>query len=227
MKKQLSVVSCQLSDKAKRLRCFFTSGYQLATSNCSRGFTLIEMLVSITLFAIVMVVCVGALLSLVGANKKAQALESVMNNLNISLDDMVRSIREGSNYNCGGMGVPNLTTGHNADCTTNPSNIFSFTPYGAVTSNANGRTVYECVACSGTTGGYMERSEDGGAHFSPLTAPEVSITHMNFYVIGTQQGDTTQPRVIITIDGTAGGGNVKTTTSFHLQATAVQRALDL
>ena len=42
------------------------------------GFTLIEMLVSIALFAIVMVVCVGALLSLVTANKKAQALESVM-----------------------------------------------------------------------------------------------------------------------------------------------------
>ena len=68
-------------------------------STTRSGFTLIEMLVSIALFAIVMVVCVGALLSLVGANKKAEALESAMNNLNISLDDMVRNAREGTGFN--------------------------------------------------------------------------------------------------------------------------------
>ena len=186
------------------------------------------MLVSIALFAIVMVVCVGALLSLVGANKKAQALESVMNNLNISLDDMVRSIREGTTYDCGSIGnpPPNLTTG-NADCPNNPSNIFSFAPYGADVTRAGQRTVYEYITPSGSTGGYIERSEDGGVTFTPLTAPEVSITNMEFYVVGTEKGDATQPRVIITVDGTAGGGNVKTSTTFHLQATAAQRALDL
>ena len=64
----------------------------------ARGFTLIEMIVSVGLFAIVMLVCVGALLSLVNANRKAQALQSVMNNLNIALDGIVRNAREGSDY---------------------------------------------------------------------------------------------------------------------------------
>jgi len=67
----------------------------------SHGFTLIEMIVAVGLFSIVMLVSISALLSLVDANRKAQALQSVMNNLNIAVDGMVREIREGSNYRCG------------------------------------------------------------------------------------------------------------------------------
>jgi prepilin-type N-terminal cleavage/methylation domain-containing protein len=199
-------------------------------AHAQSGFTLIEMLVSIALFAIVMVVCIGALLSLVGANKKAQALESVMNNLNISLDDMVRSIREGTNFNGSSGCASNAGGAH--DCT-GGTQTFSFAPYGTNTSQSYAPTIYEYVTsgspgCTTTTGqgGCIMRSEGGGP-FSSLTAPEVSITSMEFYVIGTIPGDTLQPRVIITISGTAGGTNVKTSTTFHLQATALQRALDL
>src|SRR3989344_1317808 len=66
-----------------------------------KGFTLVEMIVSAGLFAVVMLVSVTALLSLVDANRKTQALHSVMNNLNIALDSMVRSLRMGSVYHCG------------------------------------------------------------------------------------------------------------------------------
>ena len=68
----------------------------------SAGFTLVEMIVAVALFAVVMLVSVGALLSLTAANRKAQALQSVINNLNVALDGMVRSIRMGSDYHCGG-----------------------------------------------------------------------------------------------------------------------------
>jgi hypothetical protein len=51
---------------------------------------------------------------------------------------------------------------------------------------------------------------------------------MTFYVAGTNDTDNTQPRVIITLKGIAGAANnIKDSTTFHLQATAVQRALDL
>ena len=60
------------------------------------GFTLVEMIVAVALFAVVMLISVAALLALVDANRKAQALQSVMNNLNIALDGMVRSVRMGS-----------------------------------------------------------------------------------------------------------------------------------
>jgi hypothetical protein len=39
--------------------------------------------------------------------------------------------------------------------------------------------------------------------------------------------DPQQPKLLIVIKGTAGGGNVNTSTTFHIQATAVQRVLDL
>src|SRR3990167_4918000 len=76
-----------------------TTNYALRTN---AGFTLVEMIVAVGLFSLVMLVSVGALLALTGANRKAQALQSVMNNLNIALDGMVRSIRMGSNYSCDG-----------------------------------------------------------------------------------------------------------------------------
>jgi prepilin-type N-terminal cleavage/methylation domain-containing protein len=190
------------------------------------GFTLIEMLVSIALFAIVMVVCVGALLALVGANKKAQALESTMNNLNISIDDMVRNLREGSGYIASGACSSN-TDGVTSDCTGGGTEI-------AFTTFTGHAWVYEYIqsgqpGCTtlNKTGGCIMRSEDGGT-FSSLTAPEVSITSMEFYVVGTSPNDNTQPRAIITLQGNAGAANnVKDSTTFHLQATAVQRALDL
>ena len=194
------------------------------------GFTLIEMIVAIALFSVVMVVAVGALLSLTGANKKAQALQSVMNNLNISIDSIVRNVRMGSKYYCGvGSGTNDCSTGGTAitfDC--NPR-----TPSCAAT---GGRWGYEIVCPQGfsgngtcPSGGYIARSTNGGTSWSRITAPEVTISSMKFYVVGTTPGttgDTVQPKVIVVVKGEAGGVG-KTNTKFHIQATAVQRELDL
>src|SRR3989344_3008012 len=77
-----------------------------------RGFTLVEMIVSVALFAIVMLIAVGALLSVVEANRKAVAMQSVINNLNVAIDGMVRSIRQGQTYLCrGNTSDPNCSNG--------------------------------------------------------------------------------------------------------------------
>ncbi|MEK7093249.1 MAG: type II secretion system protein, partial [Patescibacteria group bacterium] len=99
------------------------------TYKLSRGFTLIEMIVSVGLFAVVMIICVAALLSLVDANKKAQAIQSVMNNLNVAVDGMVRSIRMGTNYHCGTdlsvtSGLPS-----SRDCAYPGESFFQFEPF--------------------------------------------------------------------------------------------------
>jgi hypothetical protein len=60
-----------------------------------------------------------------------------------------------------------------------------------------------------------------------VTSPDVTITNLTFYVIGTKPGDGVQPRVIIDIQGSAGNPGVQNSTTFHLQANAVQRVLDL
>ena len=186
-----------------------------------RGFSLIEMIVSVALFAIVMLVAVGALLSIVDANRKARSLESVMNNLNITLDGMVREIRMGTSYNCGSSAVPALATAA-ADCVGGSSPaVFSFAPYGTNPTVQNTRWVYSF------SNGVLYRSRDGGATQVAVTAPEVTINSLVFYVAGTMRREINQPKVVIVIQGTAGAQKNKTKTTFYIQSTAVQRTLDL
>lgn len=192
----------------------------MAQRTKERGFTLVEMIVAVALFSIVMVVCVATLLSLVNANRKAQALQSVMNNLNVTVDGMARAIRQGHTYHCGS--VTPITSPR--DCSSNGDNqMIVFEAYGGDRNNALNQIVYKLD----TVNNQILKSTDSGQNYVAVTSPEVTIDDLRFYVIGSTVGDTSQPTVIITVKGTAGSSNVKTTTSFHIQVSAVQRLLDL
>ncbi len=65
-----------------------------------RGFTLIEIIVSLAIFSIVATVALGALVRIVSANKKAQTLQSAITNLNFALDSISREMRVGLAYHC-------------------------------------------------------------------------------------------------------------------------------
>ena len=65
------------------------------------GFTLIEMMVAVSIFAIVVMISMTAILSIVDSNRKAQSLKSVMNNLNFALETMTRSIKTGHGLQVG------------------------------------------------------------------------------------------------------------------------------
>lgn len=180
------------------------------------GFTLIEMMVAVALFSVVMLVATTALLSLMNATRKAQALQSVMNNLNTALDGMVRAVRMGDEYYCGG------TSAATNDCTSG-STTFSFAPHGSDATVQSTRWVYRYNATTKA----LEKSINGGASFTALTAPEVQIEDFDFFVTGTTRSDSTQPRVLMVVKGTAGDEKVGTRTTFSIQATAVQRLLDI
>lgn len=188
------------------------------------GFTLVEMIVAVALFAVVMLVCVAALLALVNANRKAQALQSVMNNLSIALDGIVRSVRMGSQYHGadgdGTCGDANYRLPH--DCVHGGS-TFAFQPYG----NSSEEEPWVYTFSEDANGVSRIYKSEGGQAPIPLTAPEVSIEDMRFYVIGTTRGDGLQPKVVIVIKGSAGAVGSRARTTFHIQATAVQRVLDL
>ena len=197
--------------------------WHLAPGTSSRGFTLVEMIVSVALFSVVMLVSVSALLALVNANRKAQALQSVMNNLNIALDGMVRSARMGVNYHgaggdslCGGFDFP---TPH--DCV-NGGAMLAFQPYGKTEADPRWIYIYDPVTHR------LEKSTDGTVGSAvPITAPEVTIDDLKFYVVGTTRGDPIQPKILIVIKGSAGVTGSTARTTFHIQATSVQRVLDL
>lgn len=178
------------------------------------------MLVSTAIFSIVMVVALGALLSMSEANRRSEALNSAVNNLSAALDNMTRAIRTGTAYNCGISGT--------GDCPSGKSTI-SFT-------DSSGRIVQYCLndgtgACTDTmvcsTGKCTILRQINGGQFSALTSPEVTITNLAFYVKGAAIGsaDNTQPRVVVSMRGylyvKAG---VKS--SFNIQTTVTQRVYD-
>ncbi|MDP3645695.1 MAG: prepilin-type N-terminal cleavage/methylation domain-containing protein [bacterium] len=193
-----------------------------------KGFSLIEMIVAVGLFAIVMVICVGTLFALVNANRKAQGLQSVMNNLNITLDSMARSIRMGKNYHCGREGDLTQTR----DCAAGDT-LFEFEHYGGLSSfddqwfyvfDTDGLVCGKNRICKSELGGV------NGSYY-PLTSPEVTIDSLKFYAIGTARGSADpqnlQPKVVIVVKGTAAANNNRTKTTFHIQVGATQRLIDL
>ena len=61
--------------------------------NENKGFTLIEMIMSVAVFTVVALIAAGALLAIADANRKAQAFKSVVNNLNFALESVARNLR--------------------------------------------------------------------------------------------------------------------------------------
>jgi prepilin-type N-terminal cleavage/methylation domain-containing protein len=192
-----------------------------------KAFTLIEMMVAVSIFAIVMMVGVGALLTMVEVNKRAQGINSVMNNLNAAVEQMSRSIRVGSSYYCGATANPPApaTLATQQDCQVSGGLLLAFEETGGNVDDVNDQTVYRL------NGTQLERSlKQSGANGSwvALTAPEVVITNFKFYVTGstpTSGNDFTQPRVLMIIKGTATvqGGP----TEFTIQSSVTQRLIDI
>jgi len=142
----------------------------------------------------------------------------VMNNLNIALDGMARTVRMGNEYD-GSAGCTENVAGPK-DCT-GGSTTLSFQPYGDAAEPA---WIYNF---NGVTHS-IERSTSGSiSGAAAITAPEVTVDDMRFYVVGTERGDTVQPKVVIVVKGSAGAPGSSARTTFHIQAAAVQRVLDL
>jgi prepilin-type N-terminal cleavage/methylation domain-containing protein len=189
------------------------------------GFTLVEMLVSIAIFSIVMVVALGALLSMSVATRKAEAINSAVNNLSASIESMSRSIRTGAIYHCGSSG----SQGNTQDCVAAPQPYFTYIGYDGrqVTyclSNPGATTCNTSTTCSAGTCSVL-RSINNGA-FSALTAPEVRVTNFGFYVTGSTEGDTVQPKVVLFISGTV-SVTATQNSNFTIQTAVAQRIFDL
>lgn len=187
-----------------------------------RGFTLIEMLVSVALFIIVMVVALGALLAMSQSDRKAESLKVVINNLSSAFDSMSRTIRTGKNYHCGTSGT--LTTPQS--CTSGDT-WFTF-----LQSDNNTLTVY----CFDSTAQQMRRYTTTMANASdlsnhttcvstdtqlvPLTSPEMKIKSMSFYVTDPTVGH--QPKVTILMQGHV-DVTATQSTELKLQTSVTQR----
>lgn len=178
-----------------------------------RGYTLIELIVAVGLFAIIMLIASGAYLVMIGLNRQAQGISTGIDNLAFALETMTRKIRTGTAYDCNSLG----------DCTAGAS--FTFLPAGGGAAITYARGTQ--VGPGGQTVGTL--TENGS---TVLTDPSVNITALSFYASGTRNSgnppnDYRQPYVTIIVTGEVYPGPGRPPQSFTVQTGAAMRGTDL
>src|SRR3989344_8981491 len=176
----------------------------MKNTKISGGYTLVELIVAIGLFALIMMLASGAYFMMISFNRQAQGMATGINNLSFALESMTRSIRTGSEYDCLGSG----------DCP-NGSGSFSFIDSNGISTSYN---------LAGTS---IQKTTDDASNI--LTDPSVTVSSLMFYAIGTRStpSDYEQPRVTIIISGTVSSGPGKPPQSFTVETGATMRGSDL
>lgn len=173
-----------------------------------RGFTLIEIIVSVGLFSVVMLVASSAYLSIITLDKEGRATNELVANLHFTIESMVRNIRTGVSYSCAGAGNGTCSQFSFTDAIGQPTTYL-------LKDDGTTKTIAQCVSGVCTT-----------ATAVPLTDSRVTITGLTFNVRGVGGGDGTQPQVLMSITGTMPSANGRTV-NFTIQTTAAQRFLEL
>ena len=184
----------------------------MSMSTPQRGYSLLEMLVSIGLFSLVMLLATGAFLKFMALDRIARYTNDVTNNLSFAVDSMSRSMRTGIAYDCGPVDATK-------NCWPTPGNQFSF-------QDDQGRLVTYLVKTDGSIGRCVT-SGCTGTNAVSLTDKRITIQSLNFYVRGVGTGDGRQPQVLISIQGLMQPDPNNPAIHFSIQTTALQRFLEL
>ncbi len=177
-----------------------------------RGFTLVEIIVSVGLFSVVMLVSTAAYLTIITLDKEARATNELVVNLSFAVDSISRNIRTGESYSCAGVG--------NGTCSQ-----FSFidSQKQRVTYLLKENTVAQCVLPQGST------AQCSSLDAVSLTDPRITVNALVFDVRGvgvSEFPEPLQPRVTVSIRGTMPSAQGRAV-QFTLQTSATQRYLEI
>lgn len=168
-----------------------------------RGFTLLEMVISLGIFSVVIITAVGAILALGNAQAKAGNIQNIQDNLRFTLESMTKEMRTATTF------VPGAALGSG---------------YRTITfTRQDGVTVTYCILNNAIQKIMGVTCDITIA--SPVTDTSVVIDQMLFYVIGQQAGASDgQPRITISL--LAHTASSKLATSFRIQTSVAQRLRD-
>lgn len=195
----------------------------------SSGFTLIELMVAVSIFATVAVIATGAVITANNINQKAQAIKQAMDNLNFALDSMTLKLKSGGGYYCAAAGdfadppiSPNYPSADSQDCTSNPGTAIAFKLADDPGPSNPRRFIYRLRTVAGKGQLQVAKGPDSGSmsSFTPITNDQLDVKSLKFYVVGNNATDL-QPRVLISLYGTATVGHQ--TSDFAIQTTVSDR----
>ena len=169
----------------------------LLFSRRRRGFTLVELLVSVGLFLAIISIATGSFVRSLRAQRQISGLISAENNINLVLEQMVREIRTSTAF-----------------CSSAPCS----SPDELTFTNALGQPVAYRLH-----GAAVERGV--GDASSALTSGNVSVSYLRFAVTGQAPGDGWSPRVTIFVGVSSNEAGLSSIVA-HLQTTVSARLLD-
>lgn len=181
------------------------------TSSSLRGYSLLELIVSLGIFSMVMLVVMGAYVTLISLDRQARANNQLAATLSFAVESMARSMRTGTGYDCN-------APGGSLNCSEGGSSISFLDSQGQIISYIQ-KSDGSIGQCTGTSGCLDNNAVS-------LTDRRINITSLRFYVRGVGVGDDTQPNVTFVIAGTmtTDAGEVST---FSIQTGATQRLIEL
>jgi len=178
-----------------------------------KGFTLVELMVSVSIFAIVMMISTGTLLVLIDVNAKAQAVYSATSNLAFVLDSVSREIRSGRTFYCSSntLGTGSALPTGTSDCIDANYIVFTRERDGV-------RVGYRLEA-------NKIQQKEGSKNWADLTSADVSVDQFRISTDGSQGGDSSQPYIRLILKGFVRNG-LNTETRFNIQTHMVGRGLN-
>jgi type II secretory pathway pseudopilin PulG len=189
------------------------------------GYTLIETMIAVSLFIIIVMVGMGALLNANLLHQKSQNMRSLLDNMSFVVEDMGRNLRTGYGYHCISSGSAESSIGSNTPLSGQNCWGIAFEPAGPLGSS---QWAYEIVTQGNSS--FIVRSTDNGATWVQMTPDEAIIdtTASYFSILGAEPpsaGDNQQPLVTIHLVGRIIYKNI--TTPFSLQTSVSQRLIDI
>lgn len=183
-----------------------------------KGFTLVELMVSLSLFIVIVIALIGSLYTVNDASRKVQAMRTVMDNLNFAVESISRTVRTSEHISCGAGGDCWFPIGGDSISMDSTLGEHRKVEYRWVI--VNGKGVIQKKSTGILDDGSLDLTDV--IDWEAITAPEIDIDTVKFYVSGTSLSDQQQPRVVVTIDGvaTVQGG---TTIPFSIQTYLSQR----
>jgi len=180
-------------------------------TNFTAGFTLIELMVALSIFTIIILIAMGSVLVSTSISNKVQGLRTAMDNINFAMESMTRSIRMGDNYTCeSSISISDEELSRH-DCSNGGSILgFSSLDDKNIFYHLKDKKLERCTVSDGCV---------------DMVSSEVSVDTLTFYVKGSEnKEDGIQPSVYILMKGTV---NVKNESiSFAIQTMASQRNLE-
>lgn len=172
-----------------------------------KGFTLVEVMVAVAVFAIIMLATVDIMLIVLRSQEETTRIQAIQDNARFSLELITKEMRTGSRYQIGKV------------CTTDGSEIHFIGNSGQdrvyyLDPNGSGR-IYRAISAITNLSQCRGREND---QFNELTGDQTLVERLQFYLYGEQIAGDGQAMAIITL---------KIRPDLNVETAIVQRVRDL